>query len=199
MLSTRGLSRLAIIFGLIGFPADTCADAAKQGALLDGAEIASMVATAGNVSAFSLMRTGDSAERVSALPLNGDKQVIYSLPVEAREGDIIVAFGEFEATRDTREKFNVLVTAQIILANDPGDTIPVDGGEVTEENGRNISRNLHHDVHVKAGAVRVSSPGVYHVSMVSRAASTSGTYDVRIERDYGHLAVIVLSGNRATN
>lgn len=133
------------------------------------------------------IKTQNNGELVSLLPLNGAKQVIFSIPVVLNENDVIVALAETEMTN--LDIYNIGVFTQLILSVTSNGTT---GLEVSEANGRNITKNMHHDTHSKNGTLQVPSNGQYYLNLIAWCVSTSATKDIRVESDYGHLSCIVL-------
>lgn len=133
-------------------------------------------------------KTLNNAEKYTSLPINGEKRAVYSLSLGClNKGDIILACGEAEfTTRDT--VYNIGVWSRLLLSKEYKG---ITGDEVTEANGKNITPDVHHDVHTKSGTIEVPEDGEYWLNFVSHCRSTSSNKDIVIEKDYGHLSVIV--------
>lgn len=139
--------------------------------------------------------TGRSTpELITTLPLGAANwYVVFSLgPFTVTTDDLIVAMAEFEVTTN-EDTYNVGVWSQIILGTSSSDTTPVSNGELTDNNGRNITLDMNHDTHAKCGMIRspVNSSQLY-VNFRAYANSTSGTANPSVEQDYGHMDVLVL-------
>lgn len=135
-----------------------------------------------------------SGEQSTSLPMGNVRKVIFTVgPIQnISTDDLIIAFGEAEFTLESG--VNTMVASALIIGTADYDTTPISGGEITEFNARNITANMHHDVHVKVGALRSpinSGVGVY-VNFVSYADSSGTSQAVTVEQDYGRLCVLVL-------
>lgn len=138
--------------------------------------------------------SGNSSELVASLPITTSspyqKMVIYSIPIaDLKINDIIQASCEFEVTNPYI--YNVMIASQIILANNPGD---VTGIEITEANGFNVDKNMHHGVVVKSGTLSCAANyPLKYVNVIGYSASTQAQANntLIVEQDYGRLSVLV--------
>lgn len=135
--------------------------------------------------------TGNYSELVDTLPMNPSAfQVVYSLPVaDIRDGDVIVALAEAEATNP--HSYNAFVSGWLLLTDDPG---AVNGIEISENSGFNITPQMHHGIVTKVGSVRPvgTDLGDRHVNVVMRAAASQAQEGdtLLVEQDYGRLTVL---------
>jgi hypothetical protein len=151
--------------------------------------------------------SGNSSEMVTSLPVtktgNPDSnQVVYCVDIGAvpPAGTIIMASSEVEVTNDI-SSYPPLVASQIYFADTCASTA---GSEITETNGENCTNAQHHCTYVKSGAFTVTSqtitdhPDRHFVVLVVHAASGSYLWQagdtVRVETDFGRLAVLVWPG-----
>lgn len=137
--------------------------------------------------------TGNLGEKISSLPVvkSGPykKYVVYSQRLEnLKAGDILWVNGEFEATNDLG--YNVMLASYLTLASAP--TI-VDGTEISEANGYNITPAMHHGMAYELGSyVITADTPVAYVNLVAYAASTAAGSGAKltIEQDYGRLSIL---------
>jgi len=138
--------------------------------------------------------------RVEEGERKGIKKQIFRLgPFDLNEGDIVKASAEWRTTNNTHKQYrkgrNVAMGSQLIISTDPDATFITDeadivSGAVTEWNGFNVTRNMHHGYQPKSGSFLVESPGLYYVILVGRIQCTKEA-KLRIDRGYGHLQVEV--------
>lgn len=129
-------------------------------------------------------------QNTSANP--GKYTVVYSLPVDVQAGDVIVATAEEEFTNNSPTT-NAFCSTKIILGVSPTDTVGVNDGWISHDNGLNITPAVHHYTQRQTGMQQIAESGAYHVNYIvywDPDLTTAGT----IESHYGQLAVLILRG-----
>ena len=69
--------------------------------------------------------------------------------------------------------------------------------EITDANGRNITPSMHHDTHVHMGSIIAPAAGLFYVSFVAWAASSSAVTNITVDRTTGIWRSSVLVGSSA--
>jgi hypothetical protein len=131
-------------------------------------------------------------EMVSCLPIvsSADKFFpIYAIEVDLKAGDILFAFAEFEVTNDTQVP--VMLISQIQLTKDLGFRTP-GWIAVTQQNGYNVTPEIHHGARTKIGAVRLTEDFQGFLVLFAQASSNrNSNTSVQVEQGYGQLQYFV--------
>lgn len=139
--------------------------------------------------------SGDNSELVPHLYLsyaNGYRfEALYSIPLpDLHPGDLVDLRATFEVTNP--HSYNCMCARYLIIADNPKD---VTGIMVSEAAGRNVTPNMHHDVHHDFGTLKVTEEMTgKHAVCVAYAASTKAgpTNAIFVEQDYGRLEAKVI-------
>lgn len=176
-------------------PASSSAPGPTSGPTSDSAPATPVSPSASPPDAERQFRTSDhGGELVSSLPIgkdasNTDKRVVFSEPLDAHAGQILMATAEFQVTNDLG--VNVFVGSQIILADSPTDTA---GTAITPANGENVTPDEHHGQQSKAGMLSIPPGAVRtrYVNLVvwSSATSADSGARLRVDQGYGKLSVV---------
>jgi hypothetical protein len=141
---------------------------------------------AGLLTAF-VQKTGDSAERISSMPLDQVRRSILVLGASYQAGDILIINGSQEFTNASSN--NIMVATQLMLnQNINGNT----GTEITEMSSRNISVDMHHDTFPSNGVMVIPSTGTWYVHYMAYAAASGTSTPIVVEQDYGWLHIVRL-------
>ena len=139
--------------------------------------------------------SGNNGELVTTIPVNKTgtaRDVVYSIPVgDLGPGDTLLIQAEYEATNNLG--YNVMLGSYVTLADSPTAT---SGRDITEANTFNVTPDMHHGVPVKVGSLAVTEPLTdQYVNLISYSAAylAAPGATLRIEQDYGHLVVTVIS------
>ena len=135
-----------------------------------------------------------NAELLSKLIIGDRYRVLMSVAVPVEIGDLIQVVAEFQCTTNEVSK-SVMIASQLILGTSTEDITATTGGEITEANAYNLIPAVHHGMTHRGGAIisKVRSARTW-VNLLVRADSTSAKKDIVVDKDYGHLDVIVHRG-----
>lgn len=148
-----------------------------------------------NASLIKSGNTGDSAELIGTVPINGATQIIFSLDLNAdnnliKLGDLVVADCSFEGTNNTG--VDVGWGGRLILGTSAGS---IGGTEISEASGRNITPDMHHDTLVYVGNVIVADESRHYLNALITAQSTGTSSTIIIgdgssafPADYGRMS-----------
>jgi hypothetical protein len=119
------------------------------------------------------------------------KRVVFSQPVRAARGRVLLAVAEFQTTNDLG--LNVFVASQLVLADRPDAVV---GRAITAANGENVTPQIHHGQQTKAGTYRVgpADTGTRYVNLVVWAAASQAAAgdQLTVNHGYGRLSVVTL-------
>lgn len=125
-----------------------------------------------------------STPSATTIPITGAKVVVYSLDLQLEAGDIITATSEQQFTNENNN--NVGVWSQITM------TLGVNTQWLTQKTGRNITPDMHHDIHVKTGSIVAPETGLWTLYYRAWARSTQGTLPISVDTPYyGFLSAVV--------
>ena len=131
------------------------------------------------------------SERLTALPIDGVWRPVFIVELAGcLPGEKVQAFAEFEVTNDTGRPVGVF--ALMKLCADP--STYAGGFEMGEANGRNVTPDMHHDTHTKAGSLTIpaSLTGPVFLVVWARAVQTvTGLPPLTVEQDFGQVFVNV--------
>lgn len=131
--------------------------------------------------------SGNNSELVTSLPMGDVKKVIYSLDLNTGDSiqinDELVANASFEVTTN-ETVYNTKCAKQLILATSAAATT---GTEISEPDAKNVTPDVHHDVHNAQGTISISDTSKHYLNLVAWADSSSGTQALVVEQDYGRL------------
>lgn len=113
-------------------------------------------------------------------------EALYTIPLPTLyPGDLVEMHGTFEVTNP--HKYNVMCARYLVITDNPKD---IHGIHVSEAAGRNVTRNMHHDVHQDFGTYKVTETmeGKHAVMVAYAASSRAGpTNVIWVEQDYGRM------------
>jgi hypothetical protein len=144
---------------------------------------------------IEFIQGGHSSERYDTLPVvkktsDSSKRVLFSHRVlNLKAGDVIQVLGESQITNDLG--YNVMVKKGVRLGSFEDD---VNGKEITEYNGDNITPAIHHKIYPVNGMYVL--PRDYdeaYINWIFYAASTGAQsgHTVKVDNDTGRFNLIV--------
>jgi len=138
--------------------------------------------------------SGNSSELVTYLPVtNGNPQVhvvVFCIDLGAPPvgGEVLAVTGDMEVTDDLG--YEVSINTHLLLTDS---CTTVDGTEISEANGSNITPSIHHLAPSRAGVLVVENGNSRHAVIMAAWAASTGARpgdQIKVEGDYGRLTIL---------